>query len=115
MNLKMKNTTYDVLNSTVRYVMPAAGTLYFTLSQIWGLPAATEVLGSISATSAFLAVLIALARNGWVGDDSLVLDLRDPEDMRFGFESGRLIEDLSDGEQLTLDIKVVDGPRRAEI
>ena len=36
--MKLSNTTYDILKWVAQYLLPAAGTLYFSISQIWGLP-----------------------------------------------------------------------------
>lgn len=108
MDLKLNNSLYDFLNALVRYIMPAAGALYFGLSQIWGFPAAEEVIGTIALLSTFFGGLIALARNKWKPDDVLVVDQNDPDGLRFGFESGRRIEDLEDRKTLTLTVKTVE-------
>lgn len=103
--MTLNNKQYDVLNSMVRYVMPALGTLYFALSQLWGFPAPDKVVGTLVAIQAFMGVIIALARSGWQPDDNLLLDLNDPEELRFGFESGRQLSDLQTGDVLTLGVR----------
>lgn len=49
---------YFILNNLAVVVFPAVGTLYFALAQIWGLPAAEQVIGTIVALDAFLGVLV---------------------------------------------------------
>lgn len=103
----MSNKLYDFLNVLVRYLLPAAGAAYFSLSDIWGLPLALEVVGTITIVSTFLGLVIAFARKGWTADDNLVIDTRDPDTVSFGFESGLVVEDLKDGQTLSLNVKKV--------
>lgn len=57
----MGNRTYDVLKFMGLMVLPALGTLYFGLSQIWGFPYGEEVVGSISVFSTFLGGLLRVS------------------------------------------------------
>ena len=41
--MKMSNKTYDTLKWIAQYLLPAAGTLYFALAGIWGLPCGEPV------------------------------------------------------------------------
>lgn len=58
----MSNKVYDVLKYIALVVLPAAGTLYFALSGIWGLPCGEQVVGTITAVDAFLGALLDAAR-----------------------------------------------------
>lgn len=49
---------YDRLNKVVRVLLPALGTLYFTLSEAWGFPHGKEVVGTISAIALFFGVVV---------------------------------------------------------
>ena len=42
--MNMSNKTYDTLKWIAQYLLPAAGTLYFALAGIWGLPYGEQVL-----------------------------------------------------------------------
>jgi len=53
--------TYGVLKYTATIVLPAVGTLYFTLSQLWGFPNAEEVVGTIAAVNAFVGLLVGVS------------------------------------------------------
>jgi len=55
--------TYDKLKFVAQVLLPALGTLYFTIAGIWGLPAAEQVVGTIVAVDAFLGVLLHLSSN----------------------------------------------------
>lgn len=61
--MKMDNKTYDVLKYIAQVVLPAIGTLYFALAQIWGLPYGEEIVGTITALDAFLGALLQLSSN----------------------------------------------------
>ena len=55
------NKVYDVLCYISRYVLPGLGTLYFALSQIWGLPYGEQIVGTIAAINAFLGILLGIS------------------------------------------------------
>lgn len=57
----MKNKTYDILKYIAQIVLPALGTLYFALAQIWGLPYGEEVVGTITAIDAFLGAILGIS------------------------------------------------------
>lgn len=59
--MKISNQTYDVLKWVAQYLLPAAGTLYFALSGIWGLPYGEEIVGTITAVDTFLGVLLGVS------------------------------------------------------
>jgi hypothetical protein len=61
MKFKMENKTYDVLKWVAQVLLPAAGTLYFALAGIWGLPFGEEVVGTITAVDAFLGAVLMLS------------------------------------------------------
>ena len=104
MRLKLSDETYDFLNSFVRYVLPAFGTLYFTLAAIWELPYADEVVRTIIALATFFGLVIALARKDWKADGSLVVD-DDAELHTFGFDDDVRLEDLKDNQIVTLKVR----------
>ena len=59
--MKLTNQTYDVLKYIAQIVLPALGTLYFALSQIWGLPYGEEIVGTITAIDAFMGALLGIS------------------------------------------------------
>ena len=59
--MKMSTKVYDVLKYIALILLPAVGALYFALAKIWGLPYATEIVGTISAVDAFLGALLKIS------------------------------------------------------
>jgi hypothetical protein len=60
---------YKRLKFFTQVLLPAIGTLYFTLAGIWGLPAAEEVVGTIVAIDTFLGVVLHLSTNAYNNSD----------------------------------------------
>ena len=59
--MKISNKTYDVLKWIAQYFLQAAGTLYFALAGIWGLPYGEQIVGTITAVDTFLGVLLGIS------------------------------------------------------
>ena len=59
--MKLKNSTYDILKYICQIVLPAIGTLYFALAQIWGFPYAEQVVGTITALDTFLGAILMIS------------------------------------------------------
>lgn len=55
------NRVFDVLKFIAQIGLPAAGTLYFALSQIWGLPYGEQVVGTITAVDVFLGAVLGVS------------------------------------------------------
>ena len=56
----MSSKVYDALKFIAVIVLPAAGALYFAISQIWGLPYGEEVVGTITAIDTFLGTVLMI-------------------------------------------------------
>ena len=59
--MKLSNSNYDWLKWVAQIFLPAFGTLYFALAQIWGLPYAEQVVGTITAIDAFLGAILGIS------------------------------------------------------
>lgn len=59
--MKLSNSNYDKLKWVAQILLPAIGTLYFALAQIWGLPYSEEIVGTITAIDAFLGALLGIS------------------------------------------------------
>lgn len=66
---KMSNNTYDILKYIAQIVLPAAGTLYFALASIWGLPYGEQIVGTITAVDAFLGALLKISTDSYWKED----------------------------------------------
>lgn len=59
--MKLSNRTYDILKFVAQILLPALGTLYFALANIWGLPYGEQIVGTITAIDAFLGALLGIS------------------------------------------------------
>lgn len=57
----MSNKTYDILKWVAMCVLPAIGTLYFSIAGIWGLPYGEKIVGTITAIDTFLGVILGIS------------------------------------------------------
>lgn len=57
----LSNKTYDLLKWVAQIALPALGSLYFGLAQIWGLPYGEEIVGTITVVDAFLGALLGIS------------------------------------------------------
>lgn len=67
----MSNKCYDVLKWIALIVLPAIGALYFALSQLWGLPYAEEIVGTITAVDTFLGALLGVSTASYQKRDKI--------------------------------------------
>lgn len=56
---------YDAMKFVALVLLPAIGALYFGLAQIWGLPKAEEVVGTITVIDTFLGVVLGISTKRW--------------------------------------------------
>jgi hypothetical protein len=66
----LSNRTYDLAKHFALVVLPALGTLYFALSQVWGFPYGEEVVGSIVALEVFLGVALGVSTKQYRNSDA---------------------------------------------
>lgn len=55
------NKAYDKLKWIAQILLPAIGTLYFALAQIWGFPYAEQIVGTVTAVDTFLGILLGIS------------------------------------------------------
>lgn len=67
----MSNKLFDTLRFLQTVLLPAIGTLYFALADIWGLPYAPQVVGTITALTAFLGAFVEYKRQTYKGDEDV--------------------------------------------
>src|ERR1700751_4048978 len=67
---------YDILKSIAMIWLPAASTLYFAITSIWGIPDSTNVIGTMTAVDAFLGAILGISSKSYVppADGKLVVD-----------------------------------------
>lgn len=69
--MKLTNEWYDRLKWFTQILIPALGTLYFALAKIWGLPYATEIVGTLTAVDTFLGVCLGLSSKNYFNNNSV--------------------------------------------
>ena len=57
----MSNKIYDILKWIAQLLLPALGTLYFALAQIWNLPYGEQIVGTVTAIDTFLGVILGIS------------------------------------------------------
>lgn len=62
---QMSNKTYDTLKYIAQIVLPAVGTLYFALANVWGLPYGEQIVGTITAVDAFLGAILKISTDSY--------------------------------------------------
>lgn len=68
----MSNRTFDILKFVAQILLPACGTLYFALAEIWGFPFAKEVVGTVTAVDAFLGAVLQISTAKYKAEQSLL-------------------------------------------
>jgi hypothetical protein len=59
----LTNKAYDILKWITLVLLPSLSVLYLALADVWGLPLATEIAGTLAAIDAFLAVILGISTN----------------------------------------------------
>ena len=57
----MSNKLYDVLKWIAQLLLPALGTLYFGLAEIWGFPYGEQIVGTLAVVDAFLGAILKIS------------------------------------------------------
>lgn len=60
------NRVYDILKWMVQIALPATATAYFAIAEIWGLPSAMQVVGTITAITTLLGALLGISSYQYV-------------------------------------------------
>jgi hypothetical protein len=75
----MSDSMYSKLKFFALILLPALGALYFGLAQIWHLPKAEEVVGSVAVLDTFLGVLVRYAAESFNKSDEKYIGEITPE------------------------------------
>ena len=105
----LNSRTYDRLKQVTQIWLPAAGTLYFSLAQIWNLPYGEQVVGTITAVVLFFGILLGISKKQYEasGDDSqgtILIDSSDPDKDIYRLELKTLPEDLKGMNSVTFKV-----------
>ena len=106
----LSNRMYDLLKKTVQLVLPALGALYFALAQIWELPRAEEVVGTIAAVTTFLGIVLGISSNQYNNtearyDGDMVVTEKDEGGKLYSLDLLSDPEDLDKKDELIFKIR----------
>ena len=101
---------YDQAKRLAQVGLPALGTFYFTLAQIWDLPYSEQVLGTIVALNALLGVLLGYSKKSYDNSqtkyDGALVVLPQPDGTElFSLELNNDPEDLKDRSEIVFAVK----------
>lgn len=57
----MSDKLYTILKYLCQIALPAVGSLYFALAQLWNLPYAEQITGTCSALAVCIGILIGIS------------------------------------------------------
>jgi len=104
----MHNKMYDVLKFIAQIALPAAGTLYLSLSGLWPLPDPDAVVGTIVAVDTFLGVLLGLStvkyNNSPAAYDGTIRVDSTPEKNNVNVDFHKEFEDYNDQKEVRLKV-----------
>lgn len=58
----MNNKTFDILRTICEIALPALSTAYYGLTELWHLPYAKEICGTLAIAAAFIGAFINVKR-----------------------------------------------------
>lgn len=61
----LSSKTYDIIKWLAQIGLPALGSLYFALAQIWAFPNAEKVVGTIVVIDTFLGALLSFSAKSY--------------------------------------------------
>lgn len=107
--ITLNDGVYGFIRRVAIYLLPALGTLYSALAEIWGLDYSEEVLGTTSALGAFLGAVIFLSRRAYNGSDAkydgqLVVDTSNEQKDIYSLEMNVPLDEVRDKKELTFKI-----------
>lgn len=107
--MQMTNKMYDTLKWVAQYALPGVATAYFALAQIWGLPCADQVVGSITAIDTLLGVLLGVSTSQYkksenFGDGTLMIDTSNPEKDVYRMVLNQAVEAIKDKATVTFKV-----------
>lgn len=101
---------FNTLRLLVELVLPALGTLYFSLAELWALPEPYKVVGTIVAVTTFLGVCLKLLRHNYEKseakyDGEFVVNETDPMKDVFRLEVGTPFGQITNQDELRLKVR----------
>jgi hypothetical protein len=70
MNFRLNEQAYNFLKWFTLIALPAISSLYFGLSDVWDLPNATQVVGTIALLTTFLGTVLGISTKSYNNSDA---------------------------------------------
>lgn len=64
----LSDKVYNILKWIALIALPAVGTLYFALANVWGLPYGEQVVGTVTAIDTFLGAILGISTAAYKAD-----------------------------------------------
>ena len=111
---RMSDSAYDFLSSLVKYILPALGTLYFTLAQIWGLPYGEQVVGTIVAVTTALGIMIGISKKNYDNepyqfDGEIIVDTDADGNSDLTLAAGRPVDAMREKGVVIMNVRDING------
>ena len=105
----LSNKAYDWMKYIAQIFLPAVGALYFGLAQIWGLPNAEQVVGTVTIFDIFLGTVLLISTKQYDNssakyDGNLIFDEEDPDRRVLRFQVDAPLEEIAAKENLTVKV-----------
>lgn len=109
----LNDRTYDLFGNIVRLFIPALGVFYATIAEIWDIPQADRVVGTLAAVGLLLGVILQISKGQYKkteADKDGVIDVFPTNE---GAELGRMslnlsADDIAGKQLLTLKVNNLD-------
>lgn len=107
----LSNKVYRLLTLLVQIIIPALSALYFSLADIWGLPNAVQIVGTLAIVSTFLGALLRIGAKSYDSSESkfdgdlLVSVNNETGNKLFMFELNGDPEELQDRQTISFKVK----------
>lgn len=69
-NVLLSSSVYDKLKASSLYILPALAAAYFGIAQIWGLPKAEEVVGTVAVIETLLGAMLKVSNVQYENSDA---------------------------------------------
>lgn len=108
--MQLSNKFYNQLKFIAQILLPALGSLYFSLAGLWGLPAAEQVVGTVVVIDTFLGVLLSLNTQVYNQSDAkydgaIHLGELDGDQRTFRLELPNTAADIENADEIVLKVK----------
>lgn len=104
------NSMYNSLKFIAQILLPGGGALYFAVAQIWGLPKAEEVVGTVTAIDVFLGLILEWSTRTYNNSDAkydgaIVVEQQPNGPKMFNLELSSDPHDLDQKKEVTFKVK----------